>query len=113
MNISNASYKYRKGLCEEFVLMALVESNKRLDAAEIWCLVTLVQFNVRNVLTRPTGLELETSGIYPDLNMVQKFNGCCVKKDHVSTKYLPMEPSSIIECMMLSYFDCYRSILHE
>ena len=113
MDISNADYAHRHELCKEFVLMALAESNKRLDAAEMWCLVTLVQFSVRTTLTRPIGLELETAGLYPDLNMVQKFNGCYVRASHVCMRYSPIVPSSAVKCMMLSRFDSYRSILHR
>ena len=113
MDISNVDFAYRHELCKEFVLMALAESNKRLDAAEMWCLITLVQFSVKATLTRPIGLELEIAGMYPDLNMVQRFNGCYVRANHVSMRYLPIVPSSTVECMMLSRFDSYRSILHE
>lgn len=112
-DISYASQPDRTRLLQQFLLMVLSECNKRLDKAEMHCLLILMEFLCSSPIEDNTGIQLETHRNYGELNMIQAFNSCHVSAKYVKSNYSRIIPSTTVECMMLGNCHSYPSIHHE
>jgi len=112
-DISYAKQPERTRLLEQFLLMVLSECNKRLDNAEMHCLLTLMEFLCSSPIQDDIGIQLETHKKYKELNMIQAFNSCHVSAKYVKFNHSRITPSTTVECMMLGNCHSYPSIHHE
>jgi len=111
MDISHAPVEHKGRLTNNFMNMVLVESNKRMDRAELWCLRTLMACLSNTATDRPVSIQMETHTHYAEFNTLHRFNGCFVDGNNIGSLVHQAVPSSVIEAMLLSKFDDFPSIL--
>ena len=109
-DIARSPEMHRIRLLKSFMYMVCLESRCTLDPAEYECLLQLMLFLVNTNIQPSNGIESDINKYYGEFHTLSRWNMCYATIEYYDSTILSLEPTTLVECMMLGDFSSVPSI---